>query len=49
MTNAIIGLNHTKTGPKAFSDDLDYWAGPTRIRPKSVYDNNIYWAPSNHK
>jgi hypothetical protein len=49
MTNAIIGLGHTKTGSKTFYDDLDYWVGPTRIRPKSVYVHNNYWAPSNHK
>jgi hypothetical protein len=45
MMNAIIGLGHTKTGHKTFYDDLDYWVGPTRIRPKRVYDNNNYWAP----
>jgi hypothetical protein len=48
MTNEIIGLGHTKTGPKTFYDDLDYWVGPTRIRPKRIYDDNNYWAPSNH-
>jgi hypothetical protein len=26
MTNAIIGLGHSKTKPKTFYDDLDYWA-----------------------
>jgi hypothetical protein len=49
MTNAIIGLDHTKIGPKTLYDDLDYWVSPTRIRPKSVNDDNNYWAPSNHK
>jgi hypothetical protein len=49
MTNAIIGLNHTKIGPKTFYYDLDYWVGPTRIRPKSAYDDNNYWALSYHK
>jgi hypothetical protein len=49
MTNAIIGLGHTKTGLKTFYDNLDYSIGPTRIRPKSIYDDNNYWAPSNYK
>jgi hypothetical protein len=40
MTNAIIRLGHTKVGPQTLYEDLDYWIGPTRIRPKSVYDNN---------
>jgi hypothetical protein len=46
MMNAIIGLGHTKTGPKTFYDDLDYWVSPTRIGPKSIYDaNNIGLQP----
>jgi hypothetical protein len=27
MTNAIIGLDHTKIGPKTFCENLDYWVG----------------------
>jgi hypothetical protein len=27
MTNAIIGLDHIKIGPKTFYENLDYWIG----------------------
>ena len=51
MANAIIGLGHTKTGPKTFYDDLDYdeiyderniGLSLTLSGPNSIYDDKVF-------